>query len=495
MQMGKRTGLAIAALMAASASAAHAQTNCASLKELRFPNVRIQEASTINEPVAHCKVTGVIGKELNFAVWLPEKWNGKFVMGGQGGFAGAVESQAIGMMNALAKGYATAGTDTGHSGTVAGGAWALGDMERIVNYAHTSIHSVSELGKATVSARYGRPADKSYFAGCSNGGRQALMAAQRYPDDFDGIIAGAPVVDFVGVAAADVLVTAKMYPDPTNLSAPVLNKIDREALGRAALAKCDKLDGLEDGIMTDPRKCQFEAKTLACKGPNKDGCLSPAELAAVEAIVIGPREGNKIYHPPFPWGGEAFDAGWGRWMAGTRDAVAPGVPSLFYGFGVGFMRYFVMQDPKWDYRTLNLATLGKTAELIQKTLSPNNPDLSTFRASGGKLLMYHGWSDSALTPLMSTAYVDKVYGADPASKSDVRLFMLPGVQHCSGGPGPFRIDYLDALDKWVSGAAAPDELEAGFEDGRGARKVCAYPKLPVYGGTGDGKSPSQFVCK
>src|SRR5262249_26031531 len=159
------------------------------------------EAASTNEPVPHCKVTGIMGKELNFAVWLPEKWNGKFVMGGQGGFAGVVESQAIGMMDALSKGYATAGTDTGHVGTVAGGAWALGEMERIVNYAHGSIHSVSELGKAVVKARYGRAAEKSYFAGCSNGGRQALMAAQRYPDDFDGIIAGAPVVDFVGVAA------------------------------------------------------------------------------------------------------------------------------------------------------------------------------------------------------------------------------------------------------------------------------------------------------
>ncbi len=462
---------------------------------MRVPNVRVHDAITASEPVAHCKVTGVIGKELNFAVWLPETWNGKFVMGGQGGFAGSVESQAIGMMNALAKGYATAGTDTGHVGTVADGAWALGEMERIVNYAHASIHSVSELAKTTVVTRYGKAADRSYFAGCSNGGRQALMAAQRYPDDFDGIIAGAPVVDFTGVAAADVLVTARMYPNPADLSAPVLNKADREALGRAVLEKCDKLDGLADGILADPRQCKFDPKVMACKGANKDGCLNPAELAAVEAIVVGPREGAKVYHPPFPWGGEAFEAGWGRWMAGSRDGVAKGVPSLFYGFGVGFMRYFVMQDANWDYRKLDLPNLAKVAGFIQKTLSPTDPDLSAFRASGGKLLMYHGWSDSALTPLMSTAYVDKVYERDASAKTDVRLFMLPGVQHCSGGPGPFRIDYLDVLDKWVSTNAAPEELEAGFETGGGARKVCAYPKTATYTGNGDGKSPGHFTCK
>ena len=493
--MNKRTGAALAALAMFGAGAAHAQTACASMKNLDFPNVHVQASTSVSEPVPHCKVTGVMGKETNFAVWLPEKWNGKFVMGGQGGFAGSVESQAIGMMDALSKGYATAGTDTGHAGSVADGSWALGEMERIVNYAHASIHSVSELGKATVKARYGRPAERSYFAGCSNGGRQALMAAQRYPDDFDGIIAGAPVVDFVGVAAADVLVTAKMYPDPANLSAPALNQADREALGKAVLAQCDNLDGLKDGILTDPRACRFEARTMACKGANKDGCLSPGELAAVEAIVVGPREGDTIYHPPFPWGGEAFDAGWGRWMAGSKDGVAPGVPSLFYGFGVGFMRYFVLQDAQWDYRKLDLPSLAKVSGFIQKTLSPNNPDLAAFRSSGGKLLIYHGWSDSALTPLMSTAYVDRLYGLDPAARNDVRLFMLPGVQHCGGGPGPFRTDYLDALDRWVSSKAAPDELEVGFQDGNGARKVCAYPKLPAYNGSGDGRSPAHFTCK
>jgi feruloyl esterase len=465
------------------------------MKSLRFPDVKILDASVVGEPVPHCKVTGVMGKEINFAVWLPEKWNGRFVMGGQGGFAGNVESQAIGMFDALSKGYATAGTDTGHTGTVAGGSWALGEMERIVNYAHVGVHRTSELGKAMVVARYGKPAERSYFAGCSNGGREALMAAQRYPADYDGIIAGAPVYDFLGVAAADVAVTAKMYPDPANLSTPVLGKAEREAVGKAVLAKCDKLDGLEDGIMNDPRACRFEAKTMLCKGAKADGCLTPAQVSAVDAIVLGPRQGGKTYHPPFPWGGESFEAGWGRWMAGSKDATAPGVPSLFYGFGVGFMRYFVYQDANWDYRKMDLANVEKRGELIQRTVSPNNPDLSPFRSAGGKLLIFHGWSDSALSPLTSTNYVEKVYKLDATATSDVRLFMLPGVLHCGGGPGPSKVDYLAALDSWVSSKTPPEELEVGFQTGGGSRKVCAWPKLPRYKGAGDGKSPGQFECK
>jgi len=457
--------------------------------------VKIEEASEATDPVPHCKLSGRIGREVNFAVWLPEAWNGKFVMGGQGGFAGVVESQANSMMGALAKGYATAGTDTGHKGTVADGRWALGEMERIVNYAFASIHTVSETAKATVRARYGRAPERSYFAGCSNGGRQALMAVQRYPEDFDGVIAGAPVVDFVGVAAADVLVTAAMYPDPSDLSAPVLGKADREALGKAVLASCDKLDGLEDGVLADPTACRFDPRTLACKGANRDGCLNRQELAAVEAIVVGPRIDEKVFHPPFPWGGEAFDAGWGRWMAGARDAIAPGVPSLFYGFGVGFMRYFVLQDKDWDYRGLDLQGLARASAFIQRTLSPNDPDLSAFRKSGGKLLMYHGWSDSALTPLMSTAYADRIYARDSSAREDVRLFMLPGVLHCSGGPGPYRVDYLDVLDRWVTGAPAPDELEVGFEAGSGSRKVCAYPKQAIFTGGGDGRRSEHFECR
>ncbi|HVY89051.1 MAG TPA: tannase/feruloyl esterase family alpha/beta hydrolase [Hyphomonadaceae bacterium] len=482
------------ALAAAAAGTAQAQVACESMKGFQAPDVRITAASATPNPVPLCKVDGVIGKEINFTVWLPEAWNGKFVMGGQGGFAGRVESQAL-QMQALQKGYAVAGTDTGHSSQgAADGAWAMGDIERILNYAHGAIHRVTETSKAIVKARYGRTLEKSYFAGCSNGGREALMSAERYPNDFDGIVAGAPAINFQAITAGFATITQKMYPDPAKLDTPTLDKPARDLLAKAVLDKCDELDGLKDGIMTDPRKCTFDVKTLACKGGKKDACLNPAQIAAVDAITKGPMLNGKSVGFAYPYGGEVNDAGWGTWLAGRKDGVGKGVPSLAYGFSGDFMRYFLKQDPTWNHNQLNLATLPKEMEYLQKTLSPTDPDLSAYRKHGGKLLIYHGWSDPALSPLMSIDYVDQVYAKDASAKGDVRLFMLPGVLHCQGGPGPDRVDALDIIDKWVHGGAAPDEVTTAFGSG-GARKACAYPKAASYKGAGDGKSPDQFECK
>jgi pimeloyl-ACP methyl ester carboxylesterase len=483
-----------AALAMAASGAASAQTACAQLKDVSFPDVRITEAVTATSPVAHCKVGGVIGKETNFAVWLPDNWNGKFVMGGQGGFAGSVENQAM-TMGALQKGYATAGTDTGHKAATPDGSWALGEMERIVNYAHAAIHRTTEVAKHTVKARYGRPAQKSYFAGCSNGGRQALMSAQRYPNDFDAIVAGAPALDFTYISTGFLTITKAMYPDPANLAAPTLSTADREALGKAVLARCDKSDGLEDGVLSDPLSCKFDPATIACKGANAEGCLSKAEIAAVNAVTRPVEVGGKTYFPGFPFGAEANVAGWGTWLVGRKDMIAPGVPSLAHGFGVGFARYFVKQDPAWTTAKFDAAQFAKDAAFMTKTLSANDPDLSAFRGRGGKLLMYHGWADAALSPMMSTGYVDQVYAKDATARNDVRLFMMPGVLHCTGGTGPDRVDYLDIIDKWANGGGAPDELTAGFASGGGGRKLCAYPKKAVFAGTGDGRDPAQFRCE
>lgn len=491
-----KTGLALTALAVAfGAGVAHAQVACESLKGYTAPDVKITAAAASASPVPLCKIDGVIGKEINFSVWLPEAWNGKFVMGGQGGFAGRVESQAMGM-NALQRGYAIAGTDTGHTGPAGAtdGAWAMGNMERIANYAHAAIHRVTATSKSLLLARYGREPEKSYFAGCSNGGREALIAAERYPDDFDGIVAGAPAINFQGITATFATITQKMYPDPKKLDAPILDKPARDLISKSVLDKCDALDGLKDGVMTDPRMCKFDIKTLQCKGSKNDSCLSAAQVSAVQTILSGPTLNGKAYHVGYPYGGEFNDAGWGLWLAGRKDGAGPGRPSLAYGFSTDFMRYFLKQDPNWNHSQLNLATLGDEMKLLQATLSPTSPDLSDFRKKGGKLLMYHGWSDSALSPFMTLNWYDSVMAKDAGSKADVRLFMMPGVMHCGGGPGPDRADYLDALDKWVTTKTAPEELNVGFASG-GARKLCAWPKQAAYKGSGDGKSPDQFECK
>ena len=489
----KLSSVAAIALLSAF-SVAEAQIACESLKGFQAPDVKITNATAATAPVPLCKVDGVIGKEINFSVWLPDAWNGKFVMGGQGGFAGRVESQAT-AMNALQKGYVTAGTDTGHSSTGRGidGAWAAGDVERIVNYAHGGIHRTTAATKAIINARYGRTPERSYFAGCSNGGREALMSAQRYPNDFDGIIAGAPAVDFLGITGTFSNISNKMYPDPKKIDTPVIDKAAREIVAKAVKDKCDALDGLSDGIFGDPRACTFDVKTIQCKSGKKDNCLTPVQVAAVEAIVKSPMPNGKPFHVPYPWGGEQTEADWGFWLTGAKDRIGPGQPSLAYGFSIEFMRYFLTQDATWNHSRTNLVELPKLMTVLQATLSPTNPDLSAFRGHGGKLLMFHGWSDSALSPFMSINYVDKVYAHDATAKDDVRLFMLPSVGHCAGGPGPDRVDYIDALDKWVSTKAAPEDLVANFAAG-GGRKLCPYPKVAKYSGTGDGKSPDQFTC-
>lgn len=491
-----RSGIGAMALLAGLTGPAHAQDACEAMKGFTAPDVTITTTARAMSPVSMCRVDGVIGKEIHFALWLPDTWNGKFVMGGQGGYAGRIESQAH-EMQALEKGYAVAGTDTGHLGPAGGtdGSWALGHPERIVNYGHAAVHRVTAIAKTAVKARYGRAPEKSYFAGCSNGGREGLMSAQRYPADFDAIIAGAPAQDFRGIIAGFIQITRAMYPDPAQVSTPTVSMADLQALQKAVLATCDATDGLADGVMTDPTACRFDLKTIACASGNQDGCLSPAEIAAVESITKGPMLDGKPYHVGFPHGAEGTAGGWDAWLVGPSRAAGPGRPTLAYGFGSDFLRYFVKQDPTWSYKDFTLGTFTEETRTLQATLSPMDPDLSAFRARGGKLLMYHGWSDPALSPLMTTRYVDAVFAKDAAAKRDLKLFMLPGVLHCGGGPGPDRIDYLDVLDRWATGGAAPEELTAGFAAGGGARKVCAYPKKAVYTGKGDGKSPDQFECR
>lgn len=467
--------------------------DCSTVASLHLPDVMITASAFNGTPVKHCKLDGVIGKAIKFSLWLPEDWNGKFVMGGQGGFAGSIDSQAL-PMEALQKGYATAGTDTGHFGNGIASDWAYGDMEAIVNYGHAAVHRVTVTSKYLIERHYKAPLSRSYFAGCSNGGRQGLMSAQRYPEDFDGVVAGAPAIDFTAITASFLNATRLNFPDPNNHATALISSAEREMIGAAALAACDAIDGIEDRIIADPDICKIDFGALACRGEDSDQCLSKTELAAIRSIHDGPKAQELQFGYGYPVGGEHLGLGWGAWLIGGKDAIAKGIPSLSYAYGVGFMRNFVMQDKEWSYQELDFADMSDRARLVQSTLSPTDPDLAAFRDRGGKLLMFHGWADSGLSPFMSIDYVDRVYQRDERSREDVRLFMLPGVLHCSGGPGPDRVDYLDALDAWVSTGTAPDELTAGFSNRSGARKLCAYPRKAHFLG-GDGTSPEQFECR
>lgn len=477
----------------ASVAQSAAGVRCEQLQGLALPDVRVHRAQPISEPVAHCKVEGTIGGRIGFSVWLPEDWNGRFTMGGSGGFVSPEDNQALRLAsNVLEAGYATASTDTGHRADGSDGSWALDDLEAIVNYGHVAMHRAVVASKAVVTARYGSAPERSWFLGCSNGGRQALGEAQRYPDDFDAIIAGAPALDFPGVAAAFVQITAAMYPDPTTLTTPLVTPEDRQQLRTAIEAHCDAKDGVTDGILQDPTTCDFDPRTLACAADDGGSCLAAEKIAAIRTVYDGPLAAAGPLHVGFPFGAEATDAnGWGSWLTGGAER---GDPSAAFAFGVGFMRYFLYHDPAWSYVGYDWSGFERDSRPLAAVLNADNPDLSAFRARGGKLLMYHGWADVALSAQMSIDYVERVYARDAAARGDVRLFMMPGVLHCAGGTGPWRVDFLEALETWHATGDAPEALSAGYADKPGERRLCAWPAQAHYV-RGDPETLAAWECR
>ncbi|MFC2142121.1 tannase/feruloyl esterase family alpha/beta hydrolase, partial [Acidobacteriota bacterium] len=407
------------------------------------------------------------------------------------------------------------GTDTGHEGHPLDASWALNNMERIVNFGHQAVHRTAVTAKALIEAYYQQDITRSYFFGCSRGGGQALMEAQRYPDDFDGIVCGAPAYDWtMGLGAGTIQIMQAMYPDPDNLQEAVLGPKELQLIESAILEHCDELDGIKDGILNDPRQCDFDIESLLCKGEKTDSCLTEEQIRAAKAIYEGPKDKQGDMFYGFPFGGETDPAGWPRWLTGglkylqdlddfqsgveVGDYPAPIVPNVHYGFGHGVMRYFIYHDPDWSYAGYDFETFREDAKLVGETLNATNPDLSEFRARGGKFLMYTGWSDAAITALGTIGYYENVLAHDATSAKDVRLFMMPGVLHCAGGPGPWYINWVEEIDRWVETNVAPDQINAYFIDEEnqpaGSRPLCAYPQVAVYDGNGDPRDASSFSC-
>ena len=466
--------------------------DCAQLTQLALPDVRITEAVAVPAgtgaiKVAHCRVAGVIGKEIKFSLLLPDAWNRKFLMGGGGGFVGTVQNQAQFVVNA---GYATAGTDTGHTGGTTDAAWALKNVERQENFGYLAVHRTAETSKAILRSYYGSPQARAYFSGCSNGGRQALMEAQRYPDDFDGIVAGAPAADFTGIGAQFIKDVRAQFPDPQNLT-PLLPPDTMKSVAAQILDTCDALDGVKDGVMEDPRQCKVDVSTLTG--------LTAAQQAALKAIYAPTRAGGDVVFPGQPFGGEGDQAGWPAWISGAapREGQAA-APSARYAFGTQLFKYLVFGDPEWDYRRYDLSTWKKDTAHIGTVINATNPNLDAFKAKGHKLVIWHGWSDAGLSPLGTIKYYESVKARDPKLDAFVKMFMLPGVLHCGGGPGPDNADWAAAIDGWVESGQAPERIIA--QKGSGAavtrtRPLCAYPQHAVYSGSGSTDQAENFVCK
>jgi feruloyl esterase len=457
----------------------------------------------------------VIGTETNFELLLPDTWNGKFAMGGGGGFVGSVMNTSL-MFGPLEAGYASVGTDTGHQGHPLDASWALNNLERLVSFGHQAVHRTAVTAKALTEAYYQSEISRSYFTGCSRGGGQGLMEAQRYPEDFDGIVAGAPAYNWApGLAATAAQISRAMYPDSEDLQEAVVGPQEQELIESSYLAMCDAQDGIEDGILNDPRQCEFDVETLLCTGDENDGCLSQEQLSAVRAVYAGPKDsrGNSLFYG-FPFGGETAAGGWSRWLTGglnyqgdldefqggvdAGDFEAPVAPNAFYGFGNGIMKYFVYNDPDWTYETYDFDRIVRDSERVAETLNATNPDLSAFRDRGGKLIIYSGWSDNAAPGPAVVGYYEDVLTHDETAAEDVRLFMMPGVEHCFGGPGPSWVNYLEEIDEWVESGDAPEQVTAFWLNETmqpdGSRPVCAYPQRLVYNGFGDPRDASSFSC-
>lgn len=495
-----------------------ATIDCDRLADLQLAGLAVNEAAalevsertvrlgrgptrTIRLEVPHCKVMGVIDAIIHFELLMPDTWNGKFLMGGGGGFVGSVQNHAqdgLSRRTALERGYATVGTDTGHTGS--GGSWALNNEEAKVNFAHRAVHRTTEVAKALIQARYAKDIEYSYFFGCSRGGGQAMIAAQRYPEDFDGLVAGAPAIDWTGFAAANIHSQQQVFPDPNNLETPVITKANRELLAESLRDSCDAEDGVADGILNDPQSCALAvAKLPSCQAGSGERCLTETQRAAIEAIYAGPKIGGKQLYPGLPFGGETDAGGWDSWITRAEQSpLSPGMPNRRYFYGTELAKYFVFNDPDWSYAGYTFEDYEEMSAEAAALLNATDPDLSEFRDAGGKLILWHGWSDAGISALDSIEYYESVKQQNSSLQDYFRMFLMPGVGHCVGGPGPSSVDWITAMERWVEDDVAPYRLIASKFDPQGnkilERPLCTYPHSATYDGRGDPNVATSFTC-
>jgi feruloyl esterase len=416
---------------------------------------------------------------------------------GNGGMAGAIPYPTL--AEAVAAGYATVGSDLGHEGGFIDGSFAIGRPDRVVDWGHRATHEMTVRAKAIAAAFYGRPAARAYFTGCSGGGRQGLMEAQRHPEDYDGILAGDPTADFTHLTTGGRLwVELAMLREEGGRGYIPPAKLP--ALAAAVVAACDGLDGVADGVLEDPRQCRFDPAVLQCRGAETDACLTGPQVTALRRIYAGAttRDGTRIF-PGYEPGGELGPGGWAANITGPAPFQAGQ-----WAYASGFLKGLVFEDPGYDPLRFDferdvapMDAKPVAGSTLAATINATDPDLSGFRARGGRMIQYHGWSDPGVAPQSSTGYYDSVLARQPDAAAFYRLFMVPGMQHCTGGPGPSRFDGLAALVRWVEQGEAPERITASLvADGRvlRTRPLCPYPRTARFTG-GNPDDAGSFECR
>jgi len=432
----------------------------------------------------HCRVTVVLtpsaDSHIESEVWLPTTgWNGKFQAVGNGGWAGSISYGA--MAGALAEGYAVASNDTGHTGGNA--LFAIDHPERLVDFAYRAVHEMTVQSKSIIAAYYGRAPRLSYWNGCSTGGRQGLMSAQRYPNDFDAILAGAPANNQTHLHAWDLSVAVPTLQEPA--SAVPVEKL--ELVTRATLAACDGDDGVVDGLLTSPRACTFDVAELQCRAGDAADCLTAPQVASMKrALAPATTSAGQVV---FPGKDPGSETGLGGLLGGQRPpAVSVGSFQVAYN------------DSAWDPLTFDLdRDLPVVDQQVGTLVNAVDPDLRAFKARGGKLLLYHGWNDTAISAGNSIDYYESVLAEmGPEQDEWIRLFMAPGMGHCGGGVGPDQANWMAVLERWRESNQAPDRIEAVRVIGTRVdmtRPLCPYPQVSTYTGIGSTNDAANFVCR
>jgi feruloyl esterase len=523
---GRRFAVTAALCLAAfGMTGAASATSCDTLMRLAVPDTTIDvaelfaagsykasPADELRDMPTFCRVHGIAkpvpGSTIGLELWLPETgWNGKIEMFGNGGYSSKMSYASLGEQ--LRRGYAVLATDTGHSGDDPG--FAAGRPETIIDWGHRAVHASIVAAKPIVAAFYGMAAQRSYFSGCSTGGHQALMEAQRYPEDFDGIIAGDPGNNRTHLNAGFLWQFVANHRKD-GAATPIIPPAKLAAVSAAVIKACRGRDGglSTDTFLTDPEACAFQPKDLLCKAGDADDCLTREQADALSTMYGGarnPRNGEIIYYG-WPKGSENSGQvvkglpGWSLYWADPADASKPARSN--------FWKLWAFDDPNWDWKGFDFdAGMKAVDDRLASTINAMSPDISAFAARGGKLLQYHGLADPVVPPRDSIDYFERVQAHQAKSKDAAadataghyRLFLVPGMEHCKGGEGATVFDAQQALEDWVEAGKSPATMVATKyvndkrEDGVAFRRpLCPYPGQARYGGQGDPADAGSFTC-